>query len=93
MTPLERLEQYVGGWDETLGVSWHNHNEAVEALAEVKKERERMLDALLNSQGCRTCDMCPHCNHLAHGAAADIGHYEGCELAEVIDLVRGKEES
>jgi hypothetical protein len=38
MTPLERLTQYVGDWDETLGRSWYAHNEAVEALAALKEE-------------------------------------------------------
>ena len=57
--------------------------ERVQAM-HAEADAERLKDALLNAQGCRTCDMCPDCGHLAHGPAEAIGHYEGCALADAL---------
>ena len=58
--------------------------EAWAAVARLQHQHEQIRDALLNAQGCRTCDMCPDCGHLAHGSANEIGHYDDCEIAAAL---------
>jgi hypothetical protein len=55
-----------------------------EQLGIVEKDRDRLVEALNNAQGCRTCDRCPDCGHLAHGSVEEIGHFPGCEIEEVL---------
>lgn len=56
----------------------------VVAIGEALAEAEI---ALRNLEGCSGCDLCPDCLHQAHGAVADIGHFEDCETPEIIGKV------
>jgi len=63
------------------------------AVARLQHQHEQIRDALLNAQGCRTCDMCPDCGHLAHGSANEIGHYDDCEIAAALARLDEQEQT